>query len=277
MNWIKINTTLPRSPKIMLLGQHLGISRYEALGLAVEWLAWLDGITANGETGLSADLMDRLFYTEFLSQKNVTNVTDICDECHTNVTKLSHALSQIGWVEVDKNGIVHVLDFDKHNGETAKKRAENAERQRKSRLNKQRNLSQKNVTSVTKKCDQIREEKNIYNRERPLESNTTVCGGATAGERLPHVHPENVQEVENFMANSAVCGLQGEELKTCAEVFFNNSEAVGWTIHGQPMKDWRAACRAFVARWQQNKQAHSGAAQSKSFTFRSQTKQNYDL
>ena len=273
MSWIKINTTLPRNPKILLLGQHLGISRYEALGLAVEWLAWLDGITANGETGLSAELMDRLFYTEFLSQKNVTSVTDICDACHTNVTKLSHALSQIGWVEVDKNGIVHVLDFDKHNGETAKKRAEDAERQRKCRKNKR---SQKNVTAVTKSRDQIREEKNIYNKEDAYSVNTTVCGGATAEQRPCIPVPQNAEEVQSFMAAQAVCGLRDEELATCAMAFFNDSEAVGWTHKGQPIRDWRAACRAFLARWQQNKSSR-GAAPSSSFTFRSATKQNYDL
>lgn len=273
MNWIKINTTLPRNPKILLLGQHLGISRYEALGLAVEWLAWLDGITANGETGLSADLMDRLFYTEFLSQKNVTSVTDICDTCHTNVTKLSHALSQIGWLQVDENGIIHVLDFEKHNGETAKKRAEAAERQRKSRSAK---LSQKNVTNVTKKCDQIREEKNIYNKEDTYRVNTTVCGGATAEQRPCINLPQNAEEVQAFMAAQAVCGLRDEELATCAMAFFNDSEAVGWTHKGQPIRDWRAACRAFLARWQQNKSSR-GAAPASSFTFRSSKKQNYDL
>lgn len=274
MSWIKINTTLPRSPKILLLGQHLGISRYEALGLAVEWLAWLDGITTNGEIEITAELMDGLFYADFLSQKNVTSVTQFCDTCHTNVTKLSHALSQIGWLHIDEDGMIHVLDFEKHNGETAKKRAEAAERQRKSRSAK---MSQKSVTRVTKKCDQRREENNIYIEEIPNGSITTVCGGADVCDRPSISHPENAEEVQHFMANSAACGLQGEELKTCAEVFFNNSEAVGWTIKGQPMRDWKAAARAFVARWQQNKAQTRQAAAGGSFTFRSATKQNYDL
>lgn len=273
MSWIKINTTLPRSPKILILGELLGISRYEALGLAIDWLTWLDGITANGETGLTAELMDKLFYSEFLSQKNVTSVTDFCDTCHTNVTKLSHALSQIGWLHIDKNGIVHVQNFEKHNGETAKKRAEATERQRKSRSTK---LLQKNVTSVTKKCDQIREEKNIYNNEIPNGSINTVCGEATAAQRPCIDTPQNAEEVQAFIAAQAVCGLRGDELATCAMAFFNDCEAVGWTFKGQPIRDWRAACRAFVARWQQNK-GNRGAAPASSFTFRSATKPNYDL
>ena len=275
MNWIKINTTLPRNPKILLLGQYLGISRYEALGLAVEWLAWLDGITTNGEIELTAELMDGLFYADFLSQKNVTTVMDSRDLCHTNVTQLSHALSQIGWIHVDANNKIHVLDFEKHNGETAKKRVEDAERQRKCRKNKR---SQKNVTKVTKKRDQIREDKNIYNSEIPNGSINTVCGGATATQRpCKNTTPESAEEVQAFMAAQAVCGLQGDELATCAMAFFNDCEAVGWTHKGQPIRDWQAACRAFLARWQQNKAQRAGAAPAASFTFRSSKKQNYDL
>ena len=275
MGWIKINTTLPRNPKILLLGQYLGISRYEALGLTVEWLAWLDGITTNGEIELTAELMDGLFYADFLSQKNVTSVTQFCDTCHTNVTKMSHALSQIGWIRIDEDGIIHVLDFEKHNGETAKKRAEAAERKRKSRSAK---MSQKSVTHVTKKCDQRREEKNIYNSEIPNESINTVCGGATAAQRpCKNPTPESAEEVQAFMAAQAVCGLQGDELATCAMAFFNDCEAVGWTHKGQPIRDWQAACRAFLARWQQNKAQRAGAAPASSFTFRSSKKQNYDL
>ena len=274
MSWIKINTTLPRNPKVLLFASLLGVNRHTALGLLVDWLSWLDGITSSGDIGISADLLDSFFHSDFVSHKNVTSVTQIRDTCHTNVTKLSHALSQIGWIHIDEDGIIHVLDFEKHNGETAKKRAEAAERQRKSRSAK---MSQKNVTRVTKKCDQIREEKIIYNNEIPNESYTTVCGGADVCDRPSISHPETAEEVQHFMANSAACGLQGEELKTCAEVFFNNSEAVGWTIKGQPMRDWKAAARAFVARWQQNKAQPRQAAAGGSFTFRSATKQNYDL
>ena len=138
-------------------------------------------------------------------------------------------------------------------------------------------MSQKNVTNVTKKRDQIREEKNIYNREIPNGSINTVCGGATAEQRPCITTPQNAEEVQTFMAAQAVCGLKGEELATCAMAFFNDSEAVGWTHKGQPIRDWRAACRAFLARWQQNKAQRAGAAPVASFTFRSSKKQNYDL
>ena len=273
MSWVKITTTLPAAPKILMLSELLGISRREALGLAVEWFCWLDGISADGNIGLTADLIDKHFFSIFSSQENMTSVTKKCDMCHNFVTTLSHALSQIGWIHIDKNGLIHAQEFEKHNGETAKKRAEAVERQRKSRAKK---LSQKNVTNVTKKCDQIREEKNIYKEDIPLESNTTVCVEATAAQRPSISHPENAEEVQAFMAAQAVCGLRGEELATCAMAFFNDSEAVGWTHKGQPIRDWRAACRAFLARWQQNK-SNRAAAPASSFTFRSATKQNYDL
>lgn len=264
---------MPYSPKILILAELLGLSRREALGLAVEWFCWLDGITADGNIGLSAELVDKNFFNDILSQKNVTHVTETCDTCHKSVTSVSQALSQIGWLHMDENGKIYAVDFEKHNGETAKKRAEAAERQRKSRARKQ---SQKNVTSVTKKCDQIREDKNIYSIKNPNGSITPLCGGATVNTSPSNIPlPATADEVQAFMAAQAVCGLKGDELATCAQAFFNDSEAVGWTLKGQPVRDWRAAARAFLARWQQNK--HSNTKTDPVFTFRSATKQNYDL
>lgn len=277
MSWIKINVTLPRSPKILLLGQYLGISRYEALGLAVEWLTWLDGITTNGEIELTAELMDRLFYADFLSQKNVTEVIDSRDVCHTNIKELSHALEKIGWIHVGENNVIHVQDFEKHNGETAKKRVENAERQRKSRKKKKEKQSQENITPVTKKCDQIREDKNIYNSEKPNGSINTVCGVVDVPPGLfGKPKPESAEEVRRFMAGQAVCGLQGEELAACANGFFDDMEACGWTVrNGNPLFDWHAAARKYLTTWQRN--LGRGSKGSEGVVYRSQKKQNYDL
>lgn len=271
MSWIKISATLPRSPKILLLADALQCSRYAALGLAVDWLTWLDGATEDGKTFLKPEQINELF-----------SVTFFCGTCHNDVThtvtNFVTALAKIGWIFVDENGHVCATDFDTHNGENAKRRFANAERQRKSREKRKKNLSQKNVTSVTKKRDQRREEKSIYNSEIPNGSINTVCGGATVTQRpCKNSTPEDVEVVQKFMAAQAVCGLKGEELTTCAMAFFNDCEAVGWTYKGQPILDWQAACRAFLARWQQNKAQRGGAAPASSFTFRSSKKQNYDL
>lgn len=84
-----------------------------------------------------------------------------------------------------------------------------------------------------------------------------------------------------YMASLPNCGITGQELATCSQTFFNRSEAVGWTINGQPIRDWRAAARAYLARWQGNNAARKAADNSPTMkpkiTYRSQTQQNYEL
>ena len=134
MSWIKIAATLPRSPKILLLADALQCSRYAALGLAVDWLTWLDGATEDGKTFLKPQQINELF-----------SVTFFCDKCHNDVThavtNVVTALEKIGWIYIDENGLVCASDFDAHNGENAKRRFANAERQRKSRKTRKENKS----------------------------------------------------------------------------------------------------------------------------------------
>lgn len=203
MSWIKINTALPKGPKIVRLATLMGVSEREALGLALEWLCWLDAATADGCTGLRKAEIDRIF------------------TCHANC-----------------------------------------------------------VTGVSrKKRDQIREEKNINNKH-PKEAINTVCGGATAetGLSMGRALPETSDEVLTYIAALPNCGLTGDELTACVETFFSQSEAVGWTLSGQPIRDWRASARAFLAKWQNNIASRAAAApRAGKITYRSETQQNYEL
>lgn len=301
MNWIKINTALPRSPKVLRFASLMGIDRYTALGLLFDWLAWLDSQSADGTTGLTPELVDQLFMADLsqnsvtrvteLSQKNVTPVTDLSQNFVTRVTDLSqscHTMSQalvtIGWAFIDEKGEICASDFAKHNGENAKRRLENAERQRVAR---EKRMSQNFVTHVTKKCDQIREDKNIYELH-PNGSITTVCGGNAAAEVDPTrgggssgrkvALPEKADDVLAFLASQPNCGLRGEELLACAEAFFHDFDSVGWVLRGQPVQNWHAAARSFLARWQGNLASRSAAAPSRGrITYRSETNQSYEL
>lgn len=289
MSWIKLNTTLPRSPKVLRFASLMGIDRHTALGLMFDWLCWLDGVSEDGSTGLTPELVDQLFTADLsqnfvtrvtdLSQKNVTRVTDFCDACHT----MSQALLEIGWAFVDEKGEIHASDFAKHNGENAKRRMENAERQRVAR---EKRMSQNFVTPVTKKRDQRREEKNNICSKHPSESITRLCGGDDASEVGPTGDelfkslgiPGSADEVLAFLASQPNCGLRGEELLTCAETFYNELDAVGWTMRGQPVQNWHAAARSYLARWQGNLASRSAAAPSQGrITYRSETNQNYEL
>ena len=263
MSWIKIATTLPRNPKILLLADALQCSHYAALGFAVDWLTWLDGVTEDGKTLLTPDQINALF-----------PVTFFCDRCHKDVTHVVTALAKIGWIYVDENGHVCASDFDVHNGENAKRRFANAERQRKSRSARKGNLSQKNVTPVTKKRDQRREEKNIYSKaDNKVSLNTTVDVAAAP-------QPGRAQSADQVLTYIAALphSLRGDEVATCAYAFFDEMEAVGWTRRGTPIADWRAAARAYVGKWALNSRSGGQrAVVQKPVTYRSEQEKNYEL
>lgn len=143
MSWIKLQTTLPRSPEVIILASALGLSRREALGLVVEYFCWLDEQTTDGCTALSASQLDLVLDRQGFAE----------------------ALVSIGWMASDENGIMFVLDFDKHNGETAKKRALTARRVEK--------LRQCNAPSVTDALP--REEYNINNTGGDSKRMTTMA------------------------------------------------------------------------------------------------------
>lgn len=100
-------SSLPRSAKVMQLGAALKCDRLKALGVAVDWFVWLDEQCTNGNTQLLPKQLDE-----------VLGVKKLCD-----------ALVRVGWAFVGEDGMVHVVDFDQHNGETAKQRALHAKRQ----------------------------------------------------------------------------------------------------------------------------------------------------
>lgn len=115
MNWVKIQNNLPDSPKVIQLARCMQVSEAYALGVAVRWLCWLDKHTEDGKTGLLVQEVAK----------------SICG--HTDAVK---ALQGIGWADVDEDGTVYAVNFDKYNSPTAKAKTLAAARQKKSRLNK---------------------------------------------------------------------------------------------------------------------------------------------
>ncbi|MBR5888426.1 MAG: hypothetical protein IKY92_00055, partial [Akkermansia sp.] len=126
------------------------MDKYYALGVAYAWLCWVDEQTEDGHTHLLPDEVD----AEML------------------LTGFADALRAIGWVELDEaTGEVVAVDWEKHCGPTAKKRAEDALRQAKKRARDRAD----NVTEVSQKnCDKrvTRKEKN--NIDTKGEHSTTV-------------------------------------------------------------------------------------------------------
>jgi hypothetical protein len=219
----------------------MGVDKHTALGLMLDWLCWLDTATADGCTGLTVDEIN----AEFACNANCVT------PCNAQALQYCNAMLEIGWVELDENGLVCVCNFEAHNGENAKRRAQGAKRVAvmRKRVCNANSVTGCNASSVTRE-EKRREEK----KEDSIESSKK-----TRPEGKSPL-PETSDEVLTYMSSLPNCGIKGDELLTCAETFFNQSEAVGWTLSGQPVRDWRAAARAYLARWQGNNASRAAAA-----------------
>lgn len=285
-DWLKVNHTLLRSPKIRALMRSLNCKKHEAFGLAIAWLMFIDEQTSDGNTHLCAD--------------------DVDDEL--GVDGAVSAFVNIGWAEVDDDGNVCAVDFGKHCGETAKKRAINSRRVANC---KNRKIHEENDVLVMKKhyreinygnektlpCgnektlpEKKRKEENIIKDTLKGPYNNTVVNSsdelpldlppAPARSSSCKPTPADAAEVQRFMAGQGLCALKGDDLANCAAGFFDDMEACGWTNrNGAPLFDWQAAARKYLRSWQ-NRSASDAIAARKASTptrYRSETTPDYSL
>lgn len=237
-NWIKVLNTLPRCKAIYALMRALHCKRHAAIGLAVDWLCWLDVNSTNGETGMLDD-----------------EISDVL-----GWQGAAEALSAVGWVSHDEQGYVVAVDFDKHNGETAKKRAEDAERQRKSR-GKRDACHGKSVTDVTAETrpDKIREDiengspggepKEAAGRDKVAQAMSPDAEPAPKGRGA---RPESAEVVKAYLAqvSNTLPFLNPQDRDKAAQAFFDEMESVGWIDkQGRNVWNWQAAARRFAAKW----------------------------
>ena len=107
-DWIKFEKATLDKPEVFAMADALGIDPDAVIGKLVRVWAWFDTHTLDGNASrVTASLLDRVAGH------------------HGFVT----AMSSVGWAEVTDAG-VHLPSFDRHNGETAKKRALGSKRQR---------------------------------------------------------------------------------------------------------------------------------------------------
>ena len=243
-SWVKIVNTLPRSRSIYALMRELRCKRQAALGLAVDWLCWLDVNSTNGETGMLDD-----------------EISDVL-----GWQGAAEALSAIGWVSHDEQGYVVAVDFKKHNGESAKKRDESALRMAKTRARRNACCA-KGATNVAEKTqpDKIREEKSNTEFEHSSHSSLPCTEEARAGETPAQAdgvgsvgerkapRPANAGEVEAYLATITALKLTPPERQKAAMAFYDEMEAVGWVNrYGKNVWDWEAYARRWAMSWAEN-------------------------
>ena len=111
MSWIKVENATPNKPEVLKLARLLGVSRDDAFGKAMRFWIWLDGVTVDGA---------------------VDGVTSQDVDAVVGALGVADALVSAGWLTVSDDGqSIAVPNFDRHNGESAKKRAQKTKRQQK--------------------------------------------------------------------------------------------------------------------------------------------------
>jgi hypothetical protein len=138
-DWIKMRVDLDKDPAVISISTDLNVTECAVVGMLHRLWSWADAHARNGHVaGVTKKWIDRYV-------------------CHDGV---ADALEKVGWLR-EENGGITFPNFDRHNGQSAKKRAVDARRQCEHRENKSRNTSlnvrDKSVTREEKR----REEKSF--------------------------------------------------------------------------------------------------------------------
>lgn len=113
-DWIKMEINLHEKPEVIKIAGELGLDRYSVVGRLHRLWSWFNAHTVDG---------------------HAHGVTDVTVDELVSHQGFAAALRQVGWLLDGDDGVL-VPAFDKHNGESAKKRAQSADRQRRSRANR---------------------------------------------------------------------------------------------------------------------------------------------
>ena len=233
-DWIKVEHTTPDKPEVVKLAEILHMDDPDfVLGKLWRFWAWADANTQDGILKTKYAHIDRVVYCPGFAR----------------------GLVSVGWLQ-GREGALVIPNFDRHNGNSSKARALEAEAKRIRRSLKDQSDNVSDIVSDKRptSCPTVVRH-NVGPEKRREESNTTTT--TTTGREVCQF-PQDVSEVDRFMAAQVLHPL-GDELSRCAERFFNEQSAVGWrNKHGVPLSDWRPLARQYAATWARNNHADSG-------------------
>jgi len=200
-DWMKLELVTPDKQEVWSMAENLELDPDAVVGKLIRVWRWFDQHSEEGNArSVSKALLDR----------------EVC------VSGFCEAMKNEGWM-LENEGVISLPNFDKHNGKSAKNRANTAKR-----VAKHKGLSGANGGSVTKVTVAAlpREEKR---REEVNKGKTTKSKKFT---------PPTVEQVAEY------CKERGNSVN--ANRFVNFYDANGWVqSRGKPIKDWMACVRTW--------------------------------
>jgi hypothetical protein len=146
-DWIKMRTALAHDPAVIAMALDLDKGEFEIVGMLHHIWGWADSQSQDG---------------------HIKRVTPKWIDRFVHCDGFAKSMEMAKWLAVNDDGI-EFPNFDRHNGDSAKKRAEDAERKRKSR----EKLAADDPSKTSgEKCDQnrTREEKRREDKEQDLKT-----------------------------------------------------------------------------------------------------------
>lgn len=145
-DWIKMRIDIADDPAVIGIAGGLKVSEDEVVGKLHRLWSWADKHTANGFVPhITAKWIDR----------------------HLDKSGFASHMQAVGWLDVSDDGVTFP-HFDRHNGKSAKSRAENTERARVSRKSRDKSATTSKHESQEKSDESVsREEKRREEKSKP--------------------------------------------------------------------------------------------------------------
>jgi hypothetical protein len=219
-NWIMIKHDTPDKPELWEAAKILELDPDAVLGKMIRVWIWFDTQTTDGYA---------LSVTKALLDREV-GVTGFCS-----------ALLSVGWMS-EKDGKLFLPNFDRHNGETTKKRAQSRERMTRMRAKKS---AKSYAPSVTKASP---EEEEKEKKDSSTKSPKKKAPPKKKADR--NIIPPPLDMV------TAYCAERNNGIEP--QAFIDHYEANGWQRGKTRMKDWQATIRT----WEQQRKNNGSGQQA---------------
>jgi len=152
--WLKIEISTPDKPEVLRMSRILNIDRDAVFGKLLRLWAWFD---KNSVDGVVDGVVD-------------ADIDNICKQ-----DGFAAACQSVGWLLIDKGSErISIPNFDRHNGESAKKRALKNERQARWRKNKDDDASTNVDTHASTDASTREEKRRINTKEAADAADTTI-------------------------------------------------------------------------------------------------------
>ena len=216
-NWIKVRSNLRTSPRVVIVASHLSATPITALGaICTAWMLADEHADEHGLLkGIDFNALDGMI----------------------GLDGLGEAMAKVGWLEATEDG-VQFIDYEKHNGSTAKSRAKEQQRKQVSRSCPKK-AGQKPDTTRTRE-DKSKEDKNIKNNVQSKDCSEPTWSPDNSFERITEGDYEAWEEAYPAVAIK-------QELERANQWLLSN-----------PKKAKKRLWRRFITTWLNSVQQRGG-------------------